>query len=466
MNPPDANQHRLRTWFLAIVAGCFVVFSMNFRELGLADTVPSTLLAASIVRDFDLTLDEFQPLLDEPGADPRTTLRRQMAWTSAILTERGHLRSLYPVGAAVLAAPVYAVRLAFGPLRHFADYRATAKTAAALIAALSAGFVFLALLRFTNRRTAACLALVYALGTSVWVIASQALWQHGPALLCLAIGVWAALRLAERDDRRDALVVSIAVAMTIVCRPQNLPASFAVFAFALATRPRRFLDLALPGAVIGGLLVGYNVHAFGKISGAYEAIYASPGHVWRGLTARTAFTGPLVEGLAGILVSPSRGLFVYSPVLAVGLVCLALASVKERLARFLLGWVVVTLVFYGKNRIWWGGTSYGPRYMTELSLPLILGLGMIWNRISERRAALVTVALLAAFGVLVQALGAFTWECGWHTSPTWIDFRPERLWDVRDPEIGRCLEVLETEGARGAEFGPFAPAKDRAPAFR
>lgn len=452
----------LGAWFAAVVVGCFVVFSANLRELGLADTVPATLLAASIVRDFDLSLDEYQRLLDERAPDGYVTLRQQMEWTRAIRFERGHLRSSYPIGAAIYAAPVFAIPVALGTLHHFWDYRAVGKVAASLITALSAGLVLLCLLRFAEPRIALFLTVVYALGTDVWVVASQSLWQHGPALLSLSLATWGALRLSESGRRVDALLVSFGCGMAIVCRPQNAVSSAVIGLFALASCPRRAAELLAPAALIGALLVWYDLHAFGTLSGGYEAVYQAPAHAFRHLTPATALTMPLKEGLAGILLSPSRGLFVYSPVLAVALVALAVAAVTNRLARYLVAWVVVTLIIYGKNRLWWGGTSYGPRYLTELSLPLVLGLGMVSGRIWRHRAATAAVVALSVLGIGVQALGAFTWECGWHHFPTWIDFRPDRLWDVRDPEIGRCMRNLVTRGPTPPEFSIFKPQKRRA----
>jgi chromate transport protein ChrA len=91
-----------------------------------------------------------------------------------------------------IVAGCFAVPAALGLLRHFDDYRAVGKISASLFVAFSAGFLFLSLLRFTDRGAALLLTMTYALGTSVWVIASQAMWQHGSALFCLSLAVWAA----------------------------------------------------------------------------------------------------------------------------------------------------------------------------------------------------------------------------------------------------------------------------------
>jgi type IV secretory pathway VirB3-like protein len=470
--PPDVpsevpERRRRRLAWLWIVVGCFAVYTANFRELGLADTIPATLLPARIVRHFDFVLDEFAPLLNEPSPDGRSTIREQVAWTLAIRRVDGHLRSSYPVGGPILAVPVYAIPALAGWLRTFDDYRIAGKVAASLFVALSAGFVYLALRRIVAHRAAIGFALLYALGTSTWATASQAMWQHGPALLCLSVALWSALRLEETDDGRFAALGSAASAMAVVCRPQDALAAFAISLYAglrylpakgAASIARRAALSVLPAAAIGICLVLYNLRAFGTVYGGYEALYQSPAHGFRGITAQTVFTLPLMEGLSGLLVSAGKGLVFYTPVAFVAFVALPVLALARGawLARCLLIWVVGTLYFLGKNRLWWGGTSYGPRYLTELSLPIVVTLAMVWERARDHRLARVAGGVLAAFGVAVQALGAFTWECGWHTRPGWLDYRLERVWDYDDTEVGRCAETLLKEGPKPPEFGPFA----------
>lgn len=454
-----AKERRLRLAWAAIVVGSFLVYGANFRELGLADTIPATLLPARILRGFDFVLDEFEPLLRERSPDGRSTLAEQVAWTLAIRPVNGHLRSSYPVGGAILAVPVYALPEAAGLLRTFDDYRVAGKVAASLFVALSAGFVHLVLRRMVAERAAVAFALLYAFGTTTWSIASQAMWQHGPALLCLSAALWAALRLEENDEPGAALLVSAASAMAVVCRPQDALAALAIGAYAFIRRPKRWALLAAPAAVVGAGLVAYNLRAFGTLYGGYEALYQSPAHAFRGVTAQTVFTLPIAEGLSGLLFSAGKGLFFYTPVALVAFVALPLLCFEKGawLPRCLLVWVAGTLYFLGKNRLWWGGTSYGPRYLTELALPIVVALAMAWRRTARYPGARLFGGALAGVGVAVQALGAFTWECGWHTTPAWLDYHLERVWDYGDTEIGRCAEVLFREGPKSPEFGPFAP---------
>jgi hypothetical protein len=225
--------------------------------------------------------------------------------------------------------------------------------------------------------------------------------------------------------------------------------------------PHRWAPLVLPALGIGGLLAWYNLSVFDSLTGGYDALYQSPAHAFRHVTTKTVFTLPAYEGLAGLLLSPGKGLFFYSPVLAVALVLLPLSALPAAksvaLGRCLTGWVFVTLYFLAKNRLWWGGTSYGPRYLTELALPLVLSLGILWPRIAAKRWLRGSIVALSCFGIAVETLGAFTWECGWHHAPSWLDFDLGRVWDYRDPEILRCARVLVTDGPKAPEFGPLAP---------
>jgi type IV secretory pathway VirB3-like protein len=458
MTHANSSARRTKIAWLAVVAGAFFVYNANFRELGLADTVPATLLPARIARALDFQLDEFDPLLDEKSPDGSSTLRKQVSWTLAIRRVGGHLRSSYPVGGAILAVPVYAIPAWAGWLVDYSDYRIAGKIASSLFVALSSGFVLLIMRRLATERVALALTILYSLGTTAWTIASQAMWQHGPALLCLSAALWAALRLEERDEPAAALLTSFSAAMTVVCRPQDIAGAAAIGAYALVRRPRRALYLVLPAVVVGAALVNYNQRAFGTLSGGYDALYNSPAHAFRGFSSRTVFTLPLLRGLSGLLFSAGKGLFIYTPVALVAFIALPLLAARNDawLPRCLLLWVVGTLCFLGKNQLWWGGTSYGPRYLTELALPIVVTLALAWPHIARSRALAGGVIALAAGGVAVQALGAFTWECGWHISPSWIDRDLGRLWNYRDTEIARCAKVLAQQGPKAPEFGPFA----------
>ena len=96
---------------MALSALAFVIYNVNFRDILIGDPVPTTLLPASLLREANLDLDEFRVLTEE-----EPYVKMIMDFFGAVQTRDGHLVSSYPVGAAILATPVYAVFLLFDSL--------------------------------------------------------------------------------------------------------------------------------------------------------------------------------------------------------------------------------------------------------------------------------------------------------------------------------------------------------------
>ena len=163
------------------------------------------------------------------------------------------------------------------------------------------------------------------------------------------------------------------------------------------------------------------------------------------------FSGSILEGLAGLTLSPSRGLFIFSP-LVVGAYGVWTTRLSERsprpaqetilLARYATVAGVAVLLGLRKYLVWWGGHGFGPRYLTDIMpfVGLLIGLGLVpvVASIRARGVTLVTavVVALAVHSVAVQAVGAFCWPSPWTLDNT----RPyvQRLWEWRDSQIVSC----------------------------
>ena len=89
-------------------------------------------------------------------------------------------------------------------------------------------------------------------------------------------------------------------------------------------------------------------------------------------------SGTMAVALAGNLVSPARGLFIFCPLVvlsAVGVVVRwragALNAFWKALAVIpVLHWIVISAFNH-----WWGGDSYGPRFFTDL-IPVLVVLAL------------------------------------------------------------------------------------------
>lgn len=116
------------------------------------------------------------------------------------------------------------------------------------------------------------------------------------------------------------------------------------------------------------------------------------------------FSTPIWEGLYGLLFSPGKSVFLYSPVLIA--VPFALRGFWRRFQSeaIMFGLVIgITIIYYSMWWAWWGGASWGPRFLVPLLPFAVMSLGLLWQR-SWRWVAICWVVLFP-LAVLVQMLG-------------------------------------------------------------
>ena len=359
---------------VAAGALALAVFVANDRVIASGDTHGAALLPYRILRAGTLTLDGLAP-------EPRPY------W---IVERHGHAWSRYPVTAAVLALPVY-LPAALGPGKAGGLPEAE-KLSAALLCALSVGFVLAAL-----RRAGAPDGLVlastslYALASPVLSTAAQALWQHGPGVLGLSGALWAARR--ARDGARFGLLAGLFCGLAVAARPTNVLLAAGILV-GLAPRGLRTLAWGLAGALpFPALLAAYQAAVFG-------APWAT------GYGAESAlFTLPLGEGLWAVLFSPTRGLVAFVPWVAVAAAGLVAGARRDVLLRSVAVATVATLLLYAKWHAWWGGWCYGPRYLADLTP--VWALGLASTAAFPRRVLLPALAVTGVAALLLNGLGAF-----------------------------------------------------------
>lgn len=373
----------------AIILGLLVIYHVNGRPHPEVDVVAAPYTAWSLVRSGWLDLR------------PYPELKR---YVSTIIRELpdGSWVSMRPPGAALVAAPFVApfVLLRERPLRDI-DMLHLGKLVAAVCVASAAALFFIVSKRLML--TPAWPATVlFALGTTLYSVASQALWMHGPATFWLCC----ALFFLTRDDADSGMCSSatgLALGLAILTRPST--ALFALgtgITFIIQRRWHGLTGLILGGAVPLAFLVGLNTLQFGHpLLGGY-------------VTDNWKESPPLWVGLGGLLIAPSRGLLVYSPALLLAPlgVRVLLTSRDDRLNSMrvlLLAWLLAsaaTVLFYARWHDWRGGWTYGPRFLTETMpvLCLLFGLGYASLRAAwPRRIALGLISL----SVAIHFVGVF-----------------------------------------------------------
>jgi hypothetical protein len=427
-----ANQtHWLRTACL-LGGSCFVVYLTSLHCSPSWDTIPARLLPFSVLREGNLDLNEF-PWLHRSAAGIPYFLRQPA---------NGRLMSKYPVATPLLATPVALPALWWLDRNHVSDddvrFRLTTvvveRVTAALIAALSVSVLYLALCRITSSTLAVAIALAYGLGSNTWSTSSQALWQHTPAEFSLA-GL--SLFLLGKDTRRHAVAASVFAALGVLARPTMAIFAFLAAVFVWHTRRARlpaFLALPVFGLVC---LVLYNVRSVGSALGGYAGV---------------DFVTPSPMRFLGLLLSPNRGLFVYTPAAALAIPgVLSWRSHRAAWIPYLAAGILLYLLLYSSFVGWWGGHTYGPRFLIDVLPAVALCALPAVERLCARPFGRVFMAALAAWSVGVQAVGAYYDGDYWNHVPISVDQRSQRAWDWSDLQIVRALRG----GWHGTDLGPL-----------
>jgi hypothetical protein len=416
---------------------CLSCYLANGRTIpfgGGGDTIPNRLIPFSLLAHGTLTLDPFQ---EEAAA------RGGFRWY--VQETKGRLVSLYPIGSPLVALPVYVPLYLFlkatdrgSDSALFDASEKAEKIAASTIAAAAVAFFYLLLRRRTRPATAFWGAAAFGLASALWATASQMLWQHGPVVLMLTLALW--LFTWPERPAWSLAAAGIALALAVLCRPTAAVFWLAGLAYVLSGggSPRERLGRAVPflaaGIPVAAFNLLYNLSFYDSVGGGYSQIQ---------LEQSLALAG-MLRGTAGLLVSPNRGLLIYTPAALLGIFGLARAfrrPVCPLLAAFGLA-AAAHLLIAGSYRDWPGGWSFGPRYLVD-ALP-ILGLAGVemWPRLKTAGKGLAWAALV--WSLLVQLDGAFcypssrwnirmadwieqaAWE--WENFSLWQDFRA--WWDL------------------------------------
>ncbi len=153
------------------------------------------------------------------------------------------------------------------------------------------------------------------------------------------------------------------------------------------------LAFGAPLAVTAAAIAVYNVVRYGN---PFDT----------GYLPQENFGGDWLQGIAGLLVSPGRGLFLYAPVLLLALPTLP-ALFRRHRAEAALAWSMIAahLLLYGKWYMWHGGYAWGPRFIIPTLPFFIIGMApaIEWARRSAWRWR--GFLALAVFSGLIQVLG-------------------------------------------------------------
>jgi hypothetical protein len=448
---PDRDTVNLRGPLARNVLLALVLFVVTLTVHGFSpvsnvggDSYWSTFTARSLMLHGDLDISEYRHLIAD---DAPHVLRRDVDGEE-------RLYNTFPYGSSVIAIPLMVVADAWLHVAKGSDIDAylnatlfpepLERFAGSMFTAATTVLVFLLVLARRGARhwvLAGLAAVIFAFCTTAWSTVSRALWVHGPSLFLLT-GALLLVVIAPSRPRLTLGVLGVVLAMSYVVRPTNAVPVIVLSAL-VAWRHRR----AAPFLVAGGLLVAV---PFGILNEASYGAILPPYY----RASRLGEDAKILTALIGNVISPARGLVIYSPVLLLGVVGAVMVVRRWQRTRTIDGldvscmvvvavhWVVISSYYH-----WWGGWSYGPRLFTEATPFLIalaveplaaVGRDLNTQHRSRSLVAAAAIGLAMMWSAFVHWRGATDVDTiRWNAQPTNVDLDEGRLWDWNDVQIFR-----------------------------
>lgn len=429
----------------AVFVSALLIFSLSpNRQVG--DSKFTLLVSHSLLEQGSFTLERYKIPNLLPRQDtqsfPQANLY-QLEW------QGDHLYYFMPVGSCVLSVPFVALGKVFGTsvvnveqaYRARREIQLQSLLASLLMASLTAVILYTSQL-LLPLGWSLLVALGSAFGTQVWSTASRAVWAETWGMLLLGIVIF--MLLAHSVDKRkvNPMLLATLLAWMYFVRPTNSISIAAITIYILLANIFNFrfwLQYTITGVVwLAGFLAYSYYHFSTLLPRYYEASRLSSQTFW--------------EAMLGNLVSPSRGLLIFVPVLLfVGFLLIRhWAQIPFRRLALL------SLVVIGGHMIvisafvpWHGGGCFGPRYSAGLVpwfavLSVLSIKGMLKDRAARKEASklgnwglsLWVGGTLLAVSIFINGRGAISpASLSWNNVPINVDIQPTKVWDWTYPQF-------------------------------
>jgi len=437
-------------WPLLIFLAVFLVHGLSPLPLS-GDSRWTVLVADSLLEEGNTNLDEYLPVIKETEYYGVECVRagKEILGASMEDCREGHIYNWYPVGGPLIATPfVFALHhlllLANPILQPIADrpglppllagflsgdlvkgHAIIESIIASFLVAVTSVILYFLAVRDLDRKWAAGIAFVFAFATSAWSTGSRAMFSHTPSMLLLVLTMFFLTRPGFEHW------AGLTTAFAYVVRPTNELVFVAVAGYVLWRHRGSFLKFCACAAPVLAWFAWYNLSNFGHL----RASYYTPSPPFPDVR--------FLKVLAANLISPSRGLFVYTPIFLFSLAGMVRAwKTRWQWPLSLLWFVLIVGHWLGISLyvdMWWAGHSYGPRLfldMVPLFVLFLIPLFQGW----QTEATWARTAFVFALGFCVLIHGRASWSLkpqSWNVFPANVDQHPERVWDWSDPQFLR-----------------------------
>ena len=282
----------------------------------------------------------------------------------------------------------------------------------------------------------------FGIATHIWHSVSQGFWSSTGFVPFFAGGLY--FLTLPKMKRRHIVLTSFCFGYAFACRQQDVLQIVPFMALLFWNHRKDWIAATVPFVLMAAMVAITNHIQTGTTLGTY----GSTGYAHQQSEVRTGLayglSGNLFIGFPGLLISPARGLFIYTPLVLLPFIWLGRGIVpviknkKFTLIKACLVSLVLELLLLGKFSVWWGGYSWGPRLLTA-SLPVFFILFVTYFPKKPSSFQRWVIAACLFWGIMVQGLGAYKYHHWvWNWRPEDIDSAPHRLWDISDNPVSRA----------------------------
>lgn len=376
------------------------------------DTIITTLLPIGLIRGNGFDLKELYPFAAEHL--PSGKINNGVHYY--ILKKNNHLISTFPIFSSILAVPIYLIPVIYKNINttnmdnNFVLILTLGKISAGIFSAISATFVFLSLKHLTRKTIMALgLTFFYGLGTTTLSISSQSLWQHAASQMMLSICMY--FFITAKNKRRFYSKCGLFLGIATLCRFSNIVIALAFFTYICAFEKKQIIGF-IKYALLPVLFFAW-----------YQITY--PGNLffykYESIGENATFQNSFWTGFFGLLIAPSKGLFIYSPLFIFTLLGIWIAiKQKNKILIFFAISSVIYISFLAKWSDWHGGWSYGPRMLTDLTpfLTILISPILTYKKYWRKNQIKIVFSLLLTTSVFIHLLGVSVANFSWYSLQT------------------------------------------------
>ena len=431
----DQQVFRQFAIFLGLAVFSVAIFALAYfspANQGNADSHFSLIVSQAILEHRTIQLDDYETQIPEQFAK---YARHGLAQISEI---NGRTYYRYPLGSSIFSLPVvWAARQFWGKdMLVMADNHQTQNGISALIC--TAVFLLLYAIgrSYVSPSASMIIAGVSVLGSALISSMGSALWSVDFTVFCQLLVLWAIVRYEEERSRTiNPYGLGLLLFAAFFSRPTAAVFIGLFFLYLLIYHRHLLLKTALTAAGCLLLFLLWSWVEYGRLVPAYYEA-----STWIKLA-------DVRRALYGILFSPSRGLFIYSPfflLTVLGTMRYAREMRQRPLAWFSIVWIGAHLALIASTDNWWGGYSFGPRLLTDMLPAFVLLTFLVWSILTTRtsvhfrRVTAVAFLLLGLVGIYINSYQGLYNESAlqWNGSiPPDVEKHPSHIFDWRYPQF-------------------------------